>query len=308
MELRRVIPLDTLRHIRPENLREIHQMKTAMKTAIALAGAALVGGTAQAQIVTNTPLSAGGSDLELFVTDFTTNTYFVQDLGNPLNSIYSKSQVQTDGVLTSDGQFSLPSSINGSDALLAGFLSGKSSDNVQYSILAADHTNTGVTLGAQRGLLSSLQDLTGGNPIGSQSPNFTNANVSTFSNNVSTFTKFINNNYGSSNTSTLSGWGDTSAEGITSDGKLAPISWISQSLSNGAAIGTAQKLYMFATNGSGLSGLANVYVGGTIDISSAGVISYTAPTSPVPLPAAVWLLGSGLLGLIGVGRRRSVAA
>jgi hypothetical protein len=28
----------------------------------------------------------------------------------------------------------------------------------------------------------------------------------------------------------------------------------------------------------------------------------------VPLPAAVWLLGSGLMGLAGVGRRRKVQA
>jgi hypothetical protein len=31
-------------------------------------------------------------------------------------------------------------------------------------------------------------------------------------------------------------------------------------------------------------------------------------TSPIPLPAAVWLLGSGLLGLLGVGRRKVLAA
>ena len=31
-------------------------------------------------------------------------------------------------------------------------------------------------------------------------------------------------------------------------------------------------------------------------------------TPPVPLPAAVWLLGSGLLGLIGIGRRRRSAS
>jgi hypothetical protein len=38
-----------------------------------------------------------------------------------------------------------------------------------------------------------------------------------------------------------------------------------------------------------------------------GKISYvsTGTPSPVPVPAAVWLLGSGLLGLIGVARRRS---
>ena len=32
--------------------------------------------------------------------------------------------------------------------------------------------------------------------------------------------------------------------------------------------------------------------------------SFNAIASPVPVPAAVWLFGSGLLGMIGVARRR----
>lgn len=285
-------------------------MKTAIKTAIqiALAGAALVGGVAQAQIITNTATTTGGSDLVLLVSDLTSNTFFAQDLGNPLDSLYSKSKVISDGVLTTDGQFGLPSSISGHDALLATFLASTAAgDNVQYTLMAADHTSTNTNLGSQRGLFSSTIDLSGGNPIGSQSPNFTNANVNTFSNNFSTFAKNINSQYGSSNTSTIFGWGDQRTSGTTFDGKNAPLSWISTLVGNGAAVGTAQKLFMFATNGSGLSGLANVYLGGTFNVSAAGDISYTA-TSPVPLPAAVWLFGSGLLGLIGVGRRRNVAA
>ena len=39
-----------------------------------------------------------------------------------------------------------------------------------------------------------------------------------------------------------------------------------------------------------------------------GTLSYTAPTVATPIPAAVWLLGSGLVGLVGVSRRREEEA
>jgi hypothetical protein len=42
----------------------------------------------------------------------------------------------------------------------------------------------------------------------------------------------------------------------------------------------------------------------TFTLSAAGDLQFNVPGSAVPLPAAVWLFGSGLLGLIGVGRRR----
>jgi hypothetical protein len=37
--------------------------------------------------------------------------------------------------------------------------------------------------------------------------------------------------------------------------------------------------------------------------NSANVITYAQSDAPVPIPAAVWLLGSGLLGLTGIRRR-----
>ena len=43
----------------------------------------------------------------------------------------------------------------------------------------------------------------------------------------------------------------------------------------------------------------------TIEHTGAGQItSFDAIASPIPVPAAVWLFGSGLLGLVGVARRR----
>ncbi|MCR4347384.1 MAG: VPLPA-CTERM sorting domain-containing protein [Sulfuricaulis sp.] len=77
--------------------------------------------------------------------------------------------------------------------------------------------------------------------------------------------------------------------------------------------------------GASLSGSAKPFVGvfgypnvasGTIDYLHTAAFGYTLPEgvtftsasgqfmSPVPVPAAVWLFGSGLLGLIGVARRR----
>lgn len=41
------------------------------------------------------------------------------------------------------------------------------------------------------------------------------------------------------------------------------------------------------------------------NLSSAGVLTYNAEVAPVPLPAAAWLMGSALMGVVAVGRRRS---
>jgi hypothetical protein len=73
---------------------------------------------------------------------------------------------------------------------------------------------------------------------------------------------------------------------------------------SGFAPGTSQTLY--AITGNNGTGQVQSYVLGQIDLSTNGTLSLTQ--TPVPLPAAVWLFGSGLLGLAGIGRRRSVIA
>lgn len=50
-----------------------------------------------------------------------------------------------------------------------------------------------------------------------------------------------------------------------------------------------------------------VYSTGAANCGS-GLNGGTSPPAPIPLPAAVWLLGSGLLGLIGVARRKDATA
>jgi hypothetical protein len=45
---------------------------------------------------------------------------------------------------------------------------------------------------------------------------------------------------------------------------------------------------------------------GMFNLDSLGDVSYTlaAAASAVPIPGALWLFGSGLLGLIGISRRK----
>jgi hypothetical protein len=57
---------------------------------------------------------------------------------------------------------------------------------------------------------------------------------------------------------------------------------------------------LFAPFGDIYDGLAGV-PGNPVDTA---VVSAAPPGSPVPLPAAFWLFGSGLIGLVGVARRR----
>ncbi len=58
----------------------------------------------------------------------------------------------------------------------------------------------------------------------------------------------------------------------------------------------------------GVAGSANLFtttptIFNSVNFTRAGFDAAT----PVPLPAAVWLLGSGLIGVVAIGRKRRVA-
>jgi hypothetical protein len=73
--------------------------------------------------------------------------------------------------------------------------------------------------------------------------------------------------------------------------------------------GTAVALYGYTGNvatGQAAAGIQS-YVLGSVSLDANGLLTVTGNTAaPVPLPAAVWLFGSGLMGLVGISRRRKV--
>jgi hypothetical protein len=75
------------------------------------------------------------------------------------------------------------------------------------------------------------------------------------------------------------------------------------SLNGGAPIGNKFSTTIFSL----VAGNYSAIVTGDAVGAAGGYYSVAMSAHPVPVPAAVWLLGSGLIGLVGVARRKEQA-
>lgn len=105
----------------------------------------------------------------------------------------------------------------------------------------------------------------------------------------------------------LSGAGTDSTAYTAADWTLATqgMGGFSKGVSDWVGANTTTQLFGYTGNGSGA--FLQSYVFGTVklDLANKQIVFAGNPTSTVPVPGAVWLLGSGLLGLVGVSRRRA---
>lgn len=278
-------------------------MKASIKLAL-VGAAALVSTTTFANTLLSTTSSTNGvgSDLILFVSDLTTGHYYAYDTGVNIDAVETVAQVQA--AHTANGNALITQSPATGTLAFSGaglnlgtvgtFISGlASTDNIQWAIDAADgRTTAGATVGASRLLVSSTST--------SQPYSVTQGNLTSGGSNLKGLISAWNAQ-GNVDTSTSVGWGTGTY------GNFGPFGWIGSNTVSGAALGTAQSLFMYSGNGVAAN-TANVQVtSGTFTLSSAGVLSYTPGTPPVPVPGAAWLLGSGLFGLVGIARRRRAA-
>lgn len=211
------------------------------------------------------PIETGG----LFFTarDVTNNTSFVVNLG----------VLSADFLATND------------DYLLSG--SGLSALTTWLS--TADLTNT--LYSVQGSLASPVGGLTTSNTIETEPLVDTRSGpISAGLSSLNTFIGVQNQNLGSSDGA------QTNDGDFFQDFGNAAIGFQSEAL-----LGSAVGFYQLVQGGRATMGSVN-NVGGTwlLDFAN-GQASLSYSVSAVPLPAAFWLLGSGLLGMMGVSRRKS---
>jgi len=104
----------------------------------------------------------------------------------------------------------------------------------------------------------------------------------------------------------------TSTTAATYAGTSLALTKMGNIVLDGTAGGAALNFYQIVSPGANALMTPTQFAAGgnaaTWTLSGAGDLVYSVPGAPVPLPPALWLLGSGLLGLAGIARRKTLAA
>jgi hypothetical protein len=274
----------------------ILHMNLAIKSAVAAALLGAVSMSAFATTVNVTPppsgpapapgLGDGGLMAEVF--DSLTNHYLTVWLGGDIGT-FKASATPAGGITIDFGTLSGFSGLFSSSDVSGG--------NVQFLVAAANGATAGhneviTTLAAPQGTVANGAVQNVATALGTAIGGF---NAASGCNSVN----------------------PCSATSTVSPGFLAsisPISVVGVGSAAGTAGGAAVTMYDLVQVKAGLgngtiAALSNGTGNGAWSLSPTGDLTYTiAGVSAVPLPAAVWLLGSGLLGLAGIGRRKKAAA
>ncbi|MEI7464875.1 MAG: VPLPA-CTERM sorting domain-containing protein [Burkholderiales bacterium] len=266
---------------------------------IAVAAAMVAASSAHADLANN---SSGNSSLALVAFNQTTGSYYVRDLGYTLNTFLPNSvtTTATDGGGSAVSGNKTPGSglnITWAAGTFSSWLTDQTSGTIAWTVAAGD----GLTAAGTSNLSRALVAATGGAPS-----NITNNVVrNAVSTSAGVSGLATQNNDGTS-------WYDKT--GATVIGTFTANNGF-----NGLnSLNTAANLYYYVTTaGTGASTtaangstFANSLYTATLTLASSGVLTYDLQpaVSAVPLPAAAWLMGAGLVGLGGMVRRRKAAA
>lgn len=271
---------------------------TNRKLTSMLLGAATLLGASSAFAGIDLP-STGNGELVLLVTDTATGNSYAKDLGININNILDNSLVASTpgGALN----YVLPTFDLSLDANFQSLISSSNAANVIWGVLAADSVGNNLASNPQRVVQTA--------GLGASAPNI--ASLKTTAGNINSYFTSLNGNLGA-NASVVGTGLSGGMYGVSGTGGSAAASGFSAGIGTSGFLGDTLGFYYFASSGVNppctattcSNDLAKVYNLANLTLTASGLSAVTA--SEVPLPAAVWLFGSGLLGMLGVGRRRNL--
>jgi hypothetical protein len=279
-------------------------MNTLLKSAVA--GALALGATSAFAI--GVP-SSNNSDVILYV-DALTSTgasagVYALDTGITLSSLMPGPYSSTAANSTA---FSAPNKVVGPSTTLSTFLSSHSGNTIQWTLEGGQYNNPGFAGGSPTSSSNNNSVAPGSALAVFTSPALTGLFPGTSTASTGGLENFLNglqNDLTSGGLTSLTG----TETGTATEGVGAQTKYTFFGGPDLAATGsTAIKLFGFTGNGVN-GGQLQSYLLGSATLGTDGTLTLNGnATAPVPLPAAVWLFGSGLMGLVGVSRRRKAAA
>jgi hypothetical protein len=276
-------------------------MNTLVKAAIA--GALSLSATAAFANIsapwTNT------SDLVLVDENATTHNAYALDLGVTIDQLLPTNSLVTGAVLNTSIQTGINQTIAASSALQSFLAANPASGDLwsleggQYAgtsnqVAAASNTRP---VGAAKMVMTSAIGTTNNQTLSGKIA----SNLASFENGIQADIHAPTSPPGLQGLETATETGSAS----TTAGAEARYGFLT--VNDFSSLGSAAT-QLFGFTGNGGSGVLQSYILGTASLSTAGTLTFSTGAPPVPLPAAVWLFGSGLLGLFGVSRRRAAVA
>lgn len=261
-------------------------MKHKLKAVIAAVALSIGAGAASAAIVQP---STGDGEMFLTVWDSVANVSYTRQLEINLGAFTGTSNLSFAG-----------------DSLFASTFAGSSASNIMWNVVAGDNTP-----GSNQNTNGNLRLLTTStNTVGS-GISLTNAGLNAASNNTNTFVSALNAMGCDLNPSCATS--DPSDAGFGGGGGWGPSFGNVGNVSNaGGGFGSLNFWYLTGGGGTIATQVSKTRFNALDGVNPAvwtlgtdgGLMYSVGSVSAVPVPAAVWLFGSGLVGLVGVARRR----